>query len=530
MSSWPLTGLLALTFTISYTSEMWNSSKVPFTVRRMISPGFMKSGYSKQCMQWEWIQCNQFVVNFSRSVGCTTRRFQAGRTTTKMLNRCLGSLFGSRLISVGSRTTQQSAQGNMLPSNSKNKKKQNRKQDDIDNFNRDHLQGSFFRPFVIALCASLAFALLTQDEDEHKIYKAESSNSVLSKVKQLFVVNAAKPIGTDVGGEKPNTPPGKGGRRERFNFIADVVEAVQDSVVCIEVKDHSTVNWFGIPQGSSNGSGFIVKDDGVILTNAHVVAAHKQSSIMVKLYDGRCFAGYVEEVDYESDLATVRINARGLPTLKLGRSSDTRIGEFVVAMGSPLNLSNTVTSGIVSSTRGASEIGIHANDINYIQTDAAITFGNSGGPLINLDGEAIGINSMKVMPGISFAIPIDHAKKFLQRIELRKATGKITGSRRYMGVTILTITDQIRMELEAKSGVTGIRHGVVVWQVVVGSPSYLAGIKPGDIITNINGLQITSAAQVHDKIKVDDKLNITIRRGPKTLTLTVVPEHISGDD
>lgn len=157
---------------------------------------------------------------------------------------------------------------------------------------------------------------------------------------------------------KTQTTPGN---RDKFNFFADVVQKAAPSVVYIEIKDTRRYDYFsGQPLTASNGSGFIVDPKGLILTNAHVVINKPHTVVMVKLQDGRTFTGKVESVDPTSDLATVRVNCNELlPTMTLGNSSDLRAGEWVVALGSPLALSNTVTAGVVSSTqRASSELGL----------------------------------------------------------------------------------------------------------------------------------------------------------------------------
>ncbi|XP_009947519.1 PREDICTED: serine protease HTRA2, mitochondrial-like, partial [Leptosomus discolor] len=192
----------------------------------------------------------------------------------------------------------------------------------------------------------------------------------------------------------------------------------------------------------SNGSGFLVSPDGLIVTNAHGVANRRR--VRVKLASGEQYDAVVQDVDQVADIATIKIKPKHpLPTLPLGRSSEVRQGEFVVAMGSPFALQNTITSGIVSSAqRGSRELGLATSDMEYIQTDAAIDFGNSGGPLVNLDGEVIGVNTMKVTSGISFAIPSDRLRKFLQKEEQRKSSwfGNAETKRRYIGVMMLTLT------------------------------------------------------------------------------------------
>ncbi|XP_053669391.1 serine protease HTRA2, mitochondrial [Anopheles marshallii] len=327
----------------------------------------------------------------------------------------------------------------------------------------------------------------------------------------------------------------KRSQRRDFNFIADAVELSAPAVVYLEIRDRQHVDFFTRePMTVSTGSGFIVESNGLILTNAHVVVSKPHTMVTVKLNDGRTFPGRVEHVDPASDLATVRVQCDNLPTLKLGNSADLRTGEWVVALGSPLSLNNTVTAGVVSTTqRPSQELGLRGKDINYIQTDAAITFGNSGGPLVNLDGEAIGINSMKVTSGISFAIPIDHAKEFLRKINEsppgseRRSASNVPAYRRYIGITMLTLTPEILRELQQRNHnfPPFVRGGVLVWKVIQGSPAYNGGLQPGDIITHINGKEIKNSSDVYDLLlEQDKKLSMSVYRGQQLTTVHVFPE------
>ncbi|XP_022210920.2 serine protease HTRA2, mitochondrial [Drosophila obscura] len=323
------------------------------------------------------------------------------------------------------------------------------------------------------------------------------------------------------------------GRRKEFNFIADVVAGCGDSVVYIEIKDTRHFDYFsGQPITASNGSGFVIEQNGLILTNAHVVINKPHTMVQVRLSDGRTFPATIEDVDQTSDLATLRIQVSGLSVMRLGKSSTLRSGEWVVALGSPLALSNTVTAGVISATQRASqELGLRNRDINYLQTDAAITFGNSGGPLVNLDGEAIGVNSMKVTAGISFAIPIDYVKVFLERAAERRKKGSAykTGYpvKRYMGITMLTLTPDILFELKSRSQnmPSNLMHGVLVWKVIVGSPAHSGGLQPGDIVTHINKKEIKNSSDVYDALAEGRKdLEIVILRGVKQMHVKITPE------
>ncbi|XP_041344054.1 serine protease HTRA2, mitochondrial [Pyrgilauda ruficollis] len=331
------------------------------------------------------------------------------------------------------------------------------------------------------------------------------------------------PLSAAVPAPPPAPPPAS--PRAAFNFIADVVEKTAPALVYVEIVGRHPFLGREVP--ISNGSGFVVSPDGLIVTNAHVVANRRR--VRVKLASGEMYDAVVQDVDQVADIATIKIKPKHpLPTLPLGRSAEVRQGEFVVAMGSPFALQNTITSGIVSSAqRGSRELGLAATDMEYIQTDAAIDFGNSGGPLVNLDGEVIGVNTMKVTSGISFAIPSDRLRKFLQKEEHRKSSwfGNADCKRRYIGVMMLTLTPSILAELKLRDPTfPDISYGVLIHKVIIGSPAHQAGLKAGDVVLEINGTVSRRAEDVYEAVRTEQSLALLVRRGYDTLLVSVVPE------
>lgn len=319
---------------------------------------------------------------------------------------------------------------------------------------------------------------------------------------------------------KPDSP------RYKYNFIADVVEKSTPAVVYIEIIGRHPFSGREIPV--SNGSGFIISSDGLIVTNAHVVA--NKRGVRVKLTNGDVYNATVQDVDPVADIATIKITSRNpLPTLTLGRSSDVRQGEFVVAMGSPFSLRNTITSGIVSSAqRGSEELGLSKSNMDYIQTDAAIDFGNSGGPLINLDGEVIGINTMKVTAGISFAIPSDRLQLFLDQAQKKKSSwfGESETKRRYIGVMMLTLTPSIIAELKLRDpSFPDVSHGILIHRVIMGSPAYRAGMLPGDIVVEINGVKVHTSEEIYQAVRSSNQITMVVQREQELLRLEMTPEY-----
>nr|CAB3254844.1 serine protease HTRA1-like [Phallusia mammillata] len=331
------------------------------------------------------------------------------------------------------------------------------------------------------------------------------------------------------GNQPPSNRPS---RRAMFNFIADVVNMSSPAVVHIERTVRVPFTRSSVP--ISNGSGFVVDSNGtkLIITNAHVVG--NQAQVKVKLQDGRQFEGKVVGIDEARDIAAVQINCPNLPHLPLGSVRDLRPGEWVVAMGSPLALSNTVTAGIISNMcRAGKELGLREEekrDMEYIQTDATINVGNSGGPLVNLDGQVIGINTMMASAGIGFAIPIDYVQEFLNELrglQQGRVPASMRRSQRWIGITMLTLTPEIIMQLKIrKSDFPDVSEGVLVHKVQHDSPAYMGGMQDGDVITHINGNRVFSSKDVFDALKRSQVLNITIKRQTRNIVLRVVAEEI----
>jgi serine protease Do len=280
----------------------------------------------------------------------------------------------------------------------------------------------------------------------------------------------------------------------------------------------------GNPQPArGEGSGFIVSEDGYILTNAHVV--NGASQVTVKMTDRREYEAKVVGVDERTDVAVIKIEGKNLPTVKLGDASRLKPGEWVIAIGSPFGFENSVTAGVVSAT--SRSMPGEANYTPFIQTDVAVNPGNSGGPLFNLKGEVVGINSQIYSRtggymGLSFAVPIDVASNVKDQLV---AHGKVTRSR--IGVSIQEVDAQL-----ADSFGLDRPHGALVGMVESDAPGDKAGIKPGDVILKVDGTEIETSSQVPAIIattKPGTSVKIEVWRDGDTKMLTARPEEIKED-
>jgi Do/DeqQ family serine protease len=378
--------------------------------------------------------------------------------------------------------------------------------------------------------ASLSLVLLGSGITLAGGYMAGHSRQVSESASNLTVnrVNAAPPL-------PAATDP---------NFVIQVVQKVGPAVVRInssrtvrtripdEFNDPFFRRFFGsqLPQSQERvergtGSGFIISADGRILTNAHVVDG--ADTVTVTLKDGRTLQGKVLGKDELTDVAVVKIQAENLPSVALGNSDKLQPGEWAIAIGNPLGLDNTVTTGIISATgRSSNLIGAPDKRVEYIQTDAAINPGNSGGPLLNSRGEVIAMNTAIIQgaQGLGFAIPINTAQRISSQLI---ATGKVEHP--YLGIQMVGLTPQLKQNINSdpNSGFSVDEDkGVLVVKVVPNSPAAKAGIRAGDVIQKLGNQVVTDASSVQKAVEnsqVGGDLPMELRRNGQNLNVAVQP-------
>ena len=306
--------------------------------------------------------------------------------------------------------------------------------------------------------------------------------------------------------------------------VVAVVERVSPSVVNISAEsivrevDPFFGNFFGgsrARRSQSLGSGLIVDPSGLVVTNEHVIEG--ASRILVTMRDGRELEATVLGSDRDADLAVLKVAAKGLPATALGKSANLLMGETVVAIGNPFGLANTVTTGVLSARgRAVGGSGRQALFTDFLQTDASINPGNSGGPLVNLDGQVIGINTAIIQgaSGIGFAIPADRAQRVVDDL-LR--FGELQPI--WLGMRLVTIDP----ELAAREGYP-VAHGVLVDRVDDGSPAARAGIVAGDLLTAVDSRPVASREDLstaYYSVPPGTPLLLALRRGKETLKFAV---------
>lgn len=285
-------------------------------------------------------------------------------------------------------------------------------------------------------------------------------------------------------------------------------------------------DWFDNPvQTEGVGSGVIFRSDGYIITNNHVISGAKE--LIVSLPDGRTLKAKVIGADEFTDLAVVKIDAKDLPTATLGDSDQVVVGEPAIAIGNPMGLEfqGSVTSGVISALNRT--LNISDRSMKLIQTDAAISPGNSGGALVNADGEVIGINSAKVaasgVEGMGFAIPINTVKEVVNQI-----MDKGYVARPYLGVTVFDPQTAPRYGYQLN-----INKGVYIFQLTLGGPASKAGLVRGDIILKMDGEEVNSVTDLRAKIanhKVGDTVTLTVDHNDSTREVAVTLDEMPQDN
>ena len=279
------------------------------------------------------------------------------------------------------------------------------------------------------------------------------------------------------------------------------------------------------------GSGFILSADGKLLTNAHVIEG--ADTVNVTLKDGRTFTGEVMGTDPVTDVAAIKIEATELPVAPLGNTEALSPGQWAIAIGNPLGLDNTVTAGIISALdRSSSQVGISDKRVQFIQTDAAINPGNSGGPLLNANGEVIGMNTAirANAQGLGFAIPIETAKRISDELF---ASGEVQHP--YLGIQMMNLNEELKESLNSEPRANfQIKEdeGVIIIRVVPGTPAEKAGLQSGDLIKRIDGTAVEDVTDVQSQVEnggLDKELQVEVIRAGKLRKIGVTPTALPRD-
>lgn len=326
------------------------------------------------------------------------------------------------------------------------------------------------------------------------------------------------------------------------NFVTDALRQAEPAVVQINVSRTLTNTvpnvlrpFLGgvrpVPPSApiirGVGSGFVIDANGLILTNAHVVDT--ADVVSVSFQDGRTFDGQVLGADPITDVAVVKIDANKLSVIPIGNSDLVEQGQWAIAIGNPLGLQETVTVGVISAVdRTAQDIGIPDKRIGFLQTDAAINPGNSGGPLLNQQGEVIGINTAIIgqAQGLGFAIPINTARAIANQIITQ---GKVEHP--YIGIRMIPLTSELAQQINKTQNDFKIKtdQGILIVDVTQGSPAAQAGLKVGDVIDNINDRRVRETKVVQALINdngVNHPLTIELQRNGQQRTVTVRPASL----